>query len=789
MKHNKVGLVTFHNFNYGSALQCFASQEYLKGKNYNVKVIDMAIEFSLIKRYTRTLWDLLILCVSHPYSIKTIYSVFKSIRRSSLRITDESVAQISRFNYSYLNTGYYAQSALKKLSKRKDYIAFLSGSDQVWNVGRINLYDLYFLRFAPKEKRFSWAASFGGNAIAPYNKRRYARYIKDFKSISVRESSAVELVKNLTGRDAVCLADPVILLSADKWRELYTKYERQIVSDGKYILYFFLDNPSERAKNAAEQLSAQTGIKLVTFGYRQQGVDNHLDGGPWEFLSMIDHAEYVVTDSFHVTLLALLFHKSFFVYDRQYTHKQSQASRILDLLNMVNLSNRFEQGDLCLESIDYSEIEAFIESSRKAYEQYAESIFGAGMQKNDEDNNVSDTVKDYPSLCCGCGACADVCHAKAITMSADSSGHIYPHINIEKCTNCGACRKICAFEALPIKTKENIKGYIACCKNRELIGKSASGGLFASIAQSIIEKGGVVYGASLWIESGIVKCGHIPIKKIDDLYKIQGSKYVQSDTCGVFRKIKDDLESERLVLYGGTSCQVAALKKYLRKDYNNLITVDLICHGVPSLSLLQDYINCERKKYREEVVEFMFRVREGRDKPYLTTATTIDRFGNLKHHLTPFRKSAFYRMFMGRGGYRPSCYNCPFASINKPGDITLGDFCLYNYNIKDGGETIKEFFLNNELLSTLIIHTEKGQRVLDDISNKIVLMSQNVNMFVKGHEQLNTPSLPTIDGNSLFSVYKEKGFEGVQRVVTIRNMETFLPGKIRRFLQKNSYKK
>lgn len=780
MNSVKIGLITFHNFNYGSVLQCFASQEYLKEKNYNVTVIDQAVDFSLLKRYTQTLWNLLILCVSHPHSIKTIISVFKSIRRSSLRITDESVAQISRFNYSYLNTEYYTKAALKKLSRREDYIAFLSGSDQVWNVSRINLYDLYFLRFAPKDKRYSWAASFGGNVIAPYNKGRYARYIKDYKAISVREPSAVELVNNLTGRDAVSLADPVVLLSSDKWRELYTKYTNNIENKEKYILYFFLDKPSETARNSAEQLSKQTGIKLVTFGYRQQGI-NHIDGGPWEFLSMIDHAEYVVTDSFHVTLLAMLFHKCFFVYDRQYTHKQSQASRIKDLLNKVGLSNRFEQKKICLETIDYSETEAFFESSRKAYELYTESIFGVAMQKSDDDNNLSDTVKDYPSLCCGCGACEDVCHAKAITMREDDSGHIYPFIDTERCTNCGVCRKICAFEAyLPNKDEER-KGFVACCKDKELISKSASGGLFASIAQSVIEKSGEVYGASLWFEKGYVKCAHIPVEKTEDLYKIQGSKYVQSDTSGVFRNIKNVLETGRIVLFGGTSCQVAALKKYLRKDYGNLITVDLICHGVPGLTLLQNYIDCESRKYREEVINFKFRVREGRDKPYLTTTTTIDRYSNIKYHRTSLRKSAFYRLFMGRGGYRPSCYNCPFASINKPGDITLGDYRLSDNN-REGNEELGKNFLDNELLSTVIANTDKGRNILDAISERLSLVPHDADLLKKEHEQLRTPSIPTVDGSTLYSVYKEKGFAGIQRAVTIRNAETFIPGQIRRLL-------
>ena len=770
----KIGLITLHDYNYGSALQCFASQEYLKQSGFDVKVLNQVAEYSLFKRYLKRLWDLFMLCLSHPSSTKKILSVFNSQRSGSLRITPESEKEIGRFNSAFINNTYYTAQGLCNLAKREDYLAFLSGSDQVWNGSRTDFYDFYFLRFAPTEKRVAWAASFGGNTIAPYNKGQYSKYLREYNYISVRESSAIEVVQELAEIKAVCLADPVTLFDGEQWRNLYKKNGKEQIRQAKYILVFFLDKPSELAVRAANILSQKTGNQIVTYGYRQNEIETHIDGGPWEFLSMIDNAECVLTDSFHTMVFSLLLHRDFYVFDRQYVHKQSQASRISDLLKAVDLSDRFEPSALSEDSPVFTKADEYFEQSRVAFNNYITRALDLQIQKSETKEKMC-FVKDCPSQCCGCGACAEICPVNAISMIQDEMGHIYPQINTALCTECNACRKKCAFKVAQNGNQQK-KGYVACGKDIDLIENSASGGIFATIAKRIIEQGGLVFGASLWIEKGKVRCEHIAIDNVEELYKIQGSKYAQSDTQKVFREIREFLKDGRLVLFGGTSCQVANLKSYLRRDFDNLITIDLICHGVPSLALVQDYLNYQSSKYNADVIDFKFRIREGRNRPYLTTTSTKDSRGQIQQHHVALRRSSFYRLFMGRSGYRPSCYNCPFASIDKPADITLGDY----YFTKE--EKIIQHFPSNELLSSVIVHTPKGQTVLINLTDAIQLLPHDINEFIGSHEQLNSPSQITIDGESLYAIYKEKGFKEVQKAVNKRNFEMFIPSSIKRII-------
>ena len=371
----KIGLVTFHDFNYGSALQCFATQKYLGLKGFDCEIIERKPPRVRILGYISTAWSLFSLCLLNPKSFRIILSIFTSERRGALRITDKSESLITGFNDSFLNVVNYSYSKLKREARKKHFLLFLSGSDQVWKANRINLYNHYFLRFAPKYKRVSWAASFGGGVIAPYNKKRYAKFIKEYYAISVREPSAVKMVKQLSNRDATCLADPVILHNKDMWRELYKKNANTLNQGNKYILYFFLDHPSVLAIDSTMQLAQQTGYRVVSFGYMQKNIENHIDGGPWEFLSMIDGAEYVMTDSFHTTVFALLFHKNFYVFDRQYVHKQSQSSRITDLLALLNLSDRYNTIHIDNNNINYSLVDEVLSTYRQEYDNFCKQIF------------------------------------------------------------------------------------------------------------------------------------------------------------------------------------------------------------------------------------------------------------------------------------------------------------------------------------------------------------------------------------------------------------------------------
>ncbi len=768
----KVGLVTLHDHNYGSALQCYATRTYLKGKGYDSDVICEVGEYSLLKRYYNRVLELGMLCLSYIRDAKDIIKVFKSQRRGALRNSTKTENSISRFNQLHLSCKYYSRKGLEEIAKSDKYQFFLSGSDQVWNGRQIDNYYQHFLRFAPKEKRVAWAPSFGGSTIAKYNKKRYSTYIKDYKLLSVRERSGIDIIKQLTGREDVAfLSDPVMLLSANEWRNCYSNNVTTEKPEGKFVLAFFLDKASELAIGAIKKLKGESKLPVFTVGYpHDEFPSQHIDGSPWDFLAMIDGAECVLTDSFHATVFSIIFHKKFYTFERQYVHGHSQSTRITELLNDCHLQSCFSPVVLKDEIFDFSTADVYFDNVKSQFSNYWDNL-----SVKVEPGIAAKSVRNNESDCCGCGACADICPVSAITMSNDDSGNRYPIIKEESCINCGACTRVCGFHGL-VSTGTNLEsGYVAVGMDTELLKKSASGGIFATMAKSIITEGGVVYGASLWLENGKVQCEHVPVESIDDLHKIQGSKYVQSSTDGIFSAVRSQLKTGRNVLFGGTSCQVASLKKFLGKDYENLLTVDLVCHGVPNIQVLQEYLDYKSSQIGEEIIDFTFRVREGKNKPYVLTITSKDKAGKIHKHYESLRDSSFYRLFMARGCYRPSCYNCPFASISKPADITLGDFYPSDKDI-----SIKQQFSTIELLSTVITHNKKGNTVISCLENHgLQLVSHSTDDLINRHEQLIIPSLPTRDGVILETLRKEKGFKGIQNVIYKRNIELFIPSVVK----------
>ena len=767
----RIGITTLHNYNFGSALQCYATQEYLKGMGGESEVIDIAGNIDPTMGKACTLLNMASLCLKYPRSVKAIMKLYMSQRGSALSLTTKSLSKLHRFNNVELKRGVYTKKDIEQRAESAEFNYFFTGSDQVWNGARVDDYYKFFLRFAPKEKRVAWAASFGGKGIAEYNLKRYKRYIEEFEYISVREKSGVDIVNGLTGKTAACLTDPVMLLEAEEWRKKLPKRPKE----ERYILAFFIDSPSEKAVENVLKAQKETGLNIVSFGYRHPVFADtvHQDGGPFDFLAAIDGAEHIFTDSFHAMVFSTLFHKSFYIYERMYVHNQNQSTRVTDLLADTGNIGRFNKTFELTDSLDFSTAETYFQRKRQEASDFLRQIVGEGTSMD-----TTDSVKEEKSRCCGCGACVDICKHDAIAMVADDKGIIYPRINRDKCVDCGLCNRVCSFGSV-IKTGFTKEAYIAASKDLKLIEHSASGGIFATVAKHVLDSNGIVYGASLWIEDGKVRCEHIGVERTEDLYKIQGSKYVQSYTQGIFPMVKNELNTGRLVLFSGTSCQVAALKGFLRKDYDNLFTVDLICHGVPGIEMLQDYI--DSLSLKDRLVGVRFRKRTKRGLPYTLTLTLTDRHNNTYTKAVSLRKSAYYRLFMSNSGYRPSCYDCPYATIEKPGDITLGDFYL---NECANREAINPELKKAEMLSSMIVQSQKGKGVIYAIRQHLDLHPMDIAEMQAQHGQLNSPSIPTRMGESLLALYHAEGFKAVQKAIDRRNRLLLIPSIMKRIMRK-----
>lgn len=267
-------------------------------------------------------------------------------------------------------------------------------------------------------------------------------------------------------------------------------------------------------------------------------------------------------------------------------------------------------------------------------------------------------------FCTGCATCSQICPVHAIEMLCNSEGFLYPKINSNLCINCGLCAKMCpALKTNNNDQKEEAKVF-ACWAKDEMRAKGSSGGIFACIAEFIIDHGGIVYGAAF--ENGCRKLRHVGVTSKGDLYKIYKSKYLQSEISNSYIEVKNYLEENKLVLFSGTPCQVDGLKSFLQKDYDNLYTIDILCHGVPSPMAYNKFLDEIANDKKIEKVDF-------RDKKYgWGTLLNVTLENGIVHY--DYYNGNYFRAFLSGLSMRESCFTCKYSHPKRVGDITLGDF-------------------------------------------------------------------------------------------------------------------
>lgn len=374
-------------------------------------------------------------------------------------------------------------------------------------------------------------------------------------------------------------------------------------------------------------------------------------------------------------------------------------------------------------------------------------------------NNIS-VIKG----CMGCSICSLVCKKGAIKMTYNKVGQLTPNVDYSLCTGCGACLKKCASNEDVSMSNFFKRAFISKCLDKERLLLSSSGGISDALAIKWLNNGGVVCGASLITgdlnRKPYVK--HICVDNIGHLYKIQGSKYVQSDIQEAVLKIKQIISNGKKVLFIGTSCQVTALKKYLgNKNLENIVTVDLICHGVIGSAMFEDYLDFLEKKTNKKVKSIRFRRKDVPSQYSLSLSLSLvdSKTGVMEELIIPKNNSSYYRFFLGCIGYRDSCYKCKYASVNKPSDITLGDYFEAE---NDYPELLKKLNIQiKDGLSSVIIHSVNGMNLLND--TKPLLLSHEVSLekVVKSHPQLNYPSKPKSLAAFLVLIYRLLGWKGI----------------------------
>lgn len=355
--------------------------------------------------------------------------------------------------------------------------------------------------------------------------------------------------------------------------------------------------------------------------------------------------------------------------------------------------------------------------------------------------------------CCGCGACQCVCPKSAIVLSENEEGFLYPTINEELCVDCKLCLRSCPLQD-PVPRNIPISAYAAVSSDAI---NSASGGVAAALMKGVVDDNGFAFGAAMDFDNGVPLVHHIQVHSESELSKLRGSKYVQSVTVEAFQRAKVLLDSGDKVIFTGTPCQIAGLKAFLKKDYDNLLLVDLVCHGVPSPKMFRDYIARLSLKMGE-VTQFRFR-----DKSYGWGHVGSISVGRKKKAVHS-EESSFFTLFLKGEILRKSCYSCAFSNMERVGDLTLGDY--WGIEIahpellkKNGGILMPE-----KGCSCILVNSEKGQEWMKHYGKNLFLYKSPPAAVAQNNGCLNHPIPYGKHRDNLFRQYKTDGYCAAEEV-------------------------
>lgn len=746
----KTGLVTFyHIHHYGAALQAAATERAVETLGHECEIIDYFVnqDNALFRRPTglgSAAADAH--TALHYQALKTRYERFEQFSRDHLRISA----------HRYLSAAELRQAQLP-------YDAILSGSDQIWNpkIFPNGHFDPVFFGAFSDRRKIAYAPSFGIPKVPEDMEQELRSYLDAFSHLSVRERQGQAIVTEVTGQTVPVVLDPTLLLTAEQWsaaasRHMVAQGGRQALTPQGYILCYCINRPGALAPYIQE-FARRSGLPVVQLcGIRQKVHPKArciLDAGPAEFLELFENAAFVFTNSFHGTVFSTQFRVPFFTAVSPAELADPESSRTFSLLSRLGLSDRIVgQGstDALETPVDWDAVEPRLLSARAASLEYLRAALENRPFAPEPEAAPPAASTDQPprladrGRCTGCTACAAGCPKDAITMVRDSEGFSYPAVDLNACIHCGRCTAICPMlrqrEPMPLPA-----AFAAWNADDQIRRHSTSGGAFTALAEYILEGGGVVYGAAL---DGKQHLRHVACFRKEDLWRLRGAKYVQSDLGQTFREIREALK-KRPVLFSGTPCQVDGLYRFLGGKPENLTTCDLVCHGVPSPGVWEDMVrSMERRKGKAiQSVRFRDKVTGWKDS-HLTLI-----YGDGTVDSAPLFATEYGRAF-GRALFlRPCCHHCAYTNLNRPGDFTLGDFWGL------GPDELPE--QQTRGVSLLLVNSPHGSYLFDQLPLR--RQAFPIERAVAGNPRLAFPLAPPPDRAAFFAAYALKPFEQVRK--------------------------
>lgn len=584
---------------------------------------------------------------------------------------------------------------------------FMVNSSQPWEYEAAKAFGKrFYLDFAEDaKKKIAYGVSFGKDkSSVPIGEiAGTTKLIHRFSSISAREEDAVEILKNEFGVEGPQVLDSVLLLERADYEKLAEKSRRK---EKGYVLAD-LEKITPETEELFDAVAKKKGQKLVKITEERE-----LTAADW--VALVMDASCVITDSCQGAELALLFEKPVICL----ADKEQGRTELPSLADLFALNHRLfgkparaaAKAEL-LEKMDVSRIRKVLEMERARSEKWLrEALKAPGAELK----NITCVTKKE---CCGCGACYNSCPVGAITMEYDDEGFLYPVIDDEKCIRCGKCVKACP--SLHAKRDHfKVPDMYAAYGDNQVRSVSSSGGIFSLAAEYVLKNGGAVCGAAFDENH---KLSHVVIYDEKDMGPLRASKYLQSNTVKTYQEIKKVLDQGKPALYSGCPCQIAGLRSYLGKDYDNLYTLDVLCHGGPSPVWFQKYLKEVHGGKKISYIGF-------RDKDYYGWSTEMTvKYENGDVYRKVRSEDLHYRSFLPCLSVRPHCQVCLYSAIPRQGDFTLGDFWgvqKYDPKLTDGYGT-----------SILSVNSEKGRKLLDAIREKLVLLEPIDLQYILTHGQ------------------------------------------------------
>lgn len=360
------------------------------------------------------------------------------------------------------------------------------------------------------------------------------------------------------------------------------------------------------------------------------------------------------------------------------------------------------------------------------------------------------------SNCTGCTACASICSKQCISMERDDSGFVYPKIDSSKCIECGACEHSCPVLMQRKELNNSPIAFAAYSTNISRRMSSSSGGVFSEIANVILEKNGYIYGAAYNEHYEIC---HICVENKADLFKLQGAKYAQSFLGTTFKEILMRLKSGQLVLFVGTPCQVAGLKVFLKKDYENLVCLDFVCHGVPSPMAWEEYIKYRMSKDGKKAYPISVNLRDKSTGWSKYRYSNVFQYSDGTIYSSISGENLFMKLFVGDYINRNSCSNCHFKGYSRMSDITLGDF----WGIWDIAPEMDD----DKGTSVILIQSEKGNRVWEEIQQNLFYKEVSLEKTSQQNPSIIKSSKGKKEREEVLKLIKKGRFEECQKLFEI----------------------